>query len=138
MELSKLSLKELEELRKEVVNEFTRREIIEDKFMLLNKFKKSEPTIYDFIWEYYKVTEDDIKGGSRERDVLDLRYCLIAYLRYKIEVPSLKQIQKIFRLNSHPVVLRSLKKHNDYIDSDDSYKAMYIFVSRKIDSFILD
>jgi chromosomal replication initiation ATPase DnaA len=101
----------------------------------LNKLKKGVQgkmlmNVLKYMCANAGVTIHDLKYGSREKRLVDVRAIVMYILRYEFNM-TLTRIAFIFNKH-HSTVHHLINKHKQYVDIYDDYKQKYLEVRGKL------
>lgn len=95
---------------------------------ILNKFYEENTKVIDIkiiqntTAEFFNVTAEDLKGQSRTKDIVNARQIAMYISRELLAEMSLPAIGKAFGNKDHTTVMHSIRKVEDKLESDPTFR----------------
>lgn len=98
------------------------------KTELAEATKDRESKIFDTVCDIFKVTEEEMKGKCRKRNLVEPRQ-IIMYMLYNKTARNLKSIGRLMN-RDHATVIYANNTVKDLMDTDKLYKAQIEYLEK--------
>lgn len=112
------------------------------RFILGDEFEKNttKELVYSCYLDYYKLTNEDVRRlwGTRKKEVIDLRRKCWAVLDIRTTMTYTLMgfaYNNDIRYFDHTTVLHSMRKHEDFMDTDRVYRKEFEEIMEMVDRF---
>ncbi len=88
------------------------------------------------VCDHFNIEFDKLQSKSRLGDVVNARQ-IAMYLTKKFTKNSLKSIGSYYGKRDHTTVIHSIQKVDDFLNTDEDYKATFLEIQHKIQLAIM-